>query len=235
MEKKVVRIALVALAVLAIGVLVLPSTMTLFAGQHTWYYKEALPCEKCHADVAEEFSSAANYHPPGATYPIWEACVLCHQVEPLYPGDVNYNEGKHAATIVPCDYCHWPEANAFTNDPHLPFVQTAENDNLMPNGTEACVACHTHAQLDISFEWMKYMTFEFQVNASADRELDTTDEANFWTNIAHHSTYEYGFGAMSDVDQHIIIDYGAYVYDANGTIPYGSSTLDYYENHMPQR
>jgi vancomycin permeability regulator SanA len=45
MEKKIVRIALVALAILAIGILVLPSTVTLFAGQHTWYYKESLPCE----------------------------------------------------------------------------------------------------------------------------------------------------------------------------------------------
>jgi len=211
MERKIVRLALVALAILAIGILVLPSTITLFAGQHTWYYKEALPCEKCHADVAAEFSAASNYHPPGATYPIWEACVLCHQVEPLYPGDVNYNEGKHAATIVPCDYCHWPEANAFNNDPHLPFVKTAEDDDQMPNGTEACVACHTHVRLDITFQWYKYMTFEFLVNPDADRnESDgwkTSDTSNLWFNMPHYGLY--GFGAQK-TETHYVFDYGAY-------------------------
>jgi hypothetical protein len=139
---RIEKIALVAFVLLALGILILPSTVTLFAGQHTWYYKEALPCEKCHADIADEFRSASNYHPPGSTYPIWQACVLCHQVEPLYPGDVDFSASKHAATVVPCDYCHW-EARAFNNDPHYEFVKKAENDNQMPNGTEACVACHT--------------------------------------------------------------------------------------------
>ncbi len=206
MEKKLVRIALVAMAVLAIGILVLPSTITLFAGQHTWYYKEALPCEKCHADVADEFQSSANYHPPGNTYPVWEACVLCHQVEPLYPGDVSQSAGKHAATVVPCDYCHYPEANAFDNDPHKPFIDAADTSTQMPNATEACVACHTHAEVKINFTWKKYMTFAFEVNENADR--DTLANAEELWNVTE------SFGA-NGTETHYVVDYGAYVADKN--------------------
>ncbi len=237
MERKIVRIALVLLAVFAIGVLVLPSTMTLFAGQHTWYYKEALPCEKCHADVADEFQSSANYHPPGNTYPIWEACVLCHQVEPLYPGDVSKSAGKHAATVVPCDYCHTPEANAFENDPHLPFVKAAEDDDQMPNGTEACVACHTHAEVKINFTWKKYMTFAFAVDADANRNdpnFEGTDASGLWYNTTD-------FGADGE-ETHFVVDYGAYVADkdydqayvfANGTnATYGYVPQDDYEDNL---
>ncbi len=228
MEKKVVRIALVLLAVFAIGVLVLPSTMTLFAGQHTWYYKEALPCEKCHADVADEFQSSANYHPPGNTYPVWEACVLCHQVEPLYPGDVSASEGKHAATVVPCDYCHTPEANAFENDPHKPFVDAAEKDDQMPNGTEACVACHTHAEVKINFTWKKYMTFAFEVNATADRENMTSAET-LWS-----ATDDFG---ANGTETHYVVDYGAYVADSdyNNATPFGDDIdmeNDTYEDNL---
>ncbi|MFW6186333.1 MAG: hypothetical protein ACOC5C_06600 [Halobacteriota archaeon] len=220
MEKKVVRIALVLLAVFAIGILVLPSTMTLFAGQHTWYYKEALPCEKCHADVADEFQSSANYHPPGNTYPVWEACVLCHQVEPLYPGDVSQSEGKHAATVVPCDYCHYPEANAFDNDPHYPFVEAAEDDDQMPNGTEACVACHTHAEVKINFTWKKYMTFAFEVNAEGDRT-----DANALGGDSAYGTSASIWNATDDfgangTETHYVVDYGAYVADANYSTVY---------------
>jgi hypothetical protein len=202
MERKIIKSALLALIIFAVSVLVLPSTVTLFAGQHTWYYKEALPCEKCHADVAEEFRSAANYHPPGNTYPIWEACVLCHQVEPLYPGDVSASAGKHAATIVPCEYCHYAEAYAFDNDPHYEFVKAAEADDQMPNGTEACVACHTHTRVEVNFTWMKYMTFGFQVDPNADRSNPWDAGEGLW-----NATQDFG---AKETETHYIWEYGAY-------------------------
>jgi hypothetical protein len=184
---------------------------------------------KCHADVAAEFQSSSNYHPPGATYPVWEACVLCHQVEPLYPGDVNYAEQKHAATIVPCDYCHWPEANAFEQDPHYEFILVAEDDPMFPGATEACVACHTHARLDISFEWMKYMTFEFKVknpDKGRDYEQSGWNAADLWENVAHYgyngTDFGTGFNAHS-YDYHYVFDYGAYI-DSDGD---GAADADY--------
>ncbi|HID42904.1 MAG TPA: hypothetical protein EYP30_03870 [Archaeoglobaceae archaeon] len=210
MKNDIAKFAVVVVAFMALSILVLPSTVTLFAGQHTWYYKEALPCEKCHADVAAEFSSSSNYHPPGAVYPVWEACVLCHQVEPLYPGDVNEGVGKHAATVVACEYCHWQEANAFDNDPHFEFVKTAEQDDLMPNGTEACVACHTHTRIEANFTWMKYMSFGFRVNPEGDRNNPAEAGERLW-----FATEEFG---ANGTETHYIWEYAAYS-DSNHTFP----------------
>ncbi|MFP3945790.1 MAG: hypothetical protein ACLFVI_02700, partial [Archaeoglobaceae archaeon] len=202
-------ITVIFIAVLAIHVLVLPSTVTLFAGQHVWYQKEAIPCQKCHADVAEEFKSPLNHHPgPGESYAIWEACVFCHQVEPLYPGDVNQGEGYHAAALVPCDYCHWEEANAFENDPHKPFVESAENEDLMTNGTEACVACHTHVQVEINFTWRTHMTFGYTANADADRSDPWTAGEGLW-----NATEDFG---AEGSESHYIVNRTAYI-DKNRT------------------
>jgi hypothetical protein len=210
-DKNIGKFAVVILALLGISALVLPSTVTLFAGQHTWYYKETLPCEKCHADVAEEFKSSSNYHPPASAYPVWEACVLCHQVEPLYPGDVSSSAGKHAATVVPCEYCHYAEAHAFNNDPHFEFVNTAENDDQMPNGTEACVACHTHTRVEANFTWMKYMSFGFKVNPRGERNNPWEAGEGLW-----FPTQEFN---ASGTETHYIWEYGAYK-DWNHSEPY---------------
>ncbi|MFO7967509.1 MAG: hypothetical protein R6U44_07920 [Archaeoglobaceae archaeon] len=211
MERRIYKITVIFIALLAIHILVLPSTVTLFAGQHVWYQKETIPCQKCHADVAEEFKSPMNHHPPGDVQPIWEACVFCHQVEPLYPGDVNQGEGYHAAALVPCDYCHWEEANAFENDPHKPFVESAENENMMTNGTEACVACHTHVQVEINFTWRTHMTFGYTANADADRNDPSTAGEGLW-----NTTEDFG---AEGIESHYIVNYSAYL-NENRTEPY---------------
>lgn len=200
MDKKTGKIALFVVVAVAVGILVLPSTVTLFAGQHIWYQKERVPCQKCHADVADEFKSDENHHPPGSTYPISEACVVCHQVEPLYPGEVSKSKEKHAATLVPCDYCHNPEANAFGNDPHKKFIVNASNSSQLPNATEACVACHTHARVQINFTWNKYMTFAFGANESANR--NDTETVYYW-----NATQPFG---ANGTEKHIVKNYNAY-------------------------
>ena len=51
--------------------------MSLFAGQHVWYDLSGgindVPCEKCHADVAEEMQSDANGAHRNLT------CAMCHR------------------------------------------------------------------------------------------------------------------------------------------------------------
>ncbi len=51
--------------IFAVGVVILPSTVSLFAGEHNWYDIDPsgnqIPCVKCHADVLEELSNSP-YH-----------------------------------------------------------------------------------------------------------------------------------------------------------------------------
>ncbi|MDL5501876.1 MAG: hypothetical protein QSU88_01535, partial [Candidatus Methanoperedens sp.] len=74
----------------------LPSTMSLFAGQHSFYNIDAtgnqIPCQKCHGDVKAELGSNANTNPAAG---------------PLTPG-------PHAA--FKCEYCHRIEQGSASGD-----------------------------------------------------------------------------------------------------------------------
>ena len=55
------KMILLIVIVLSLGIVALPATMSLFAGQHCCYDLGAegnqVPCVKCHADVADELDA----------------------------------------------------------------------------------------------------------------------------------------------------------------------------------
>ena len=120
------KIALLLVSVVAVGVFALPSTISLFAGQHTWYNlsgkENNVPCEKCHADVANEMKALVGPH-TGEMYNRERfKCEYCHRLFPIEHknssfstytyafanGTAEIQPGKeaHAASTVPCMYCH---------------------------------------------------------------------------------------------------------------------------------
>ena len=134
---------LLIIAFTALGVVVLPQTVSMFAGQHYWYtlssspgeedFGGQVPCEKCHADVADEMSQLVTIHSGETGYGRMK-CTYCHRTFNLdnnaKGGQIpinqtyyskyyytyatvkqsyeQYEPGKeaHAATTVPCMYCH---------------------------------------------------------------------------------------------------------------------------------
>ena len=80
---------LLTIAVVAVGVFALPSTVSLFSGQHAWYdissekYNQ-IPCKKCHADVYEEMMS----------------------MEPLSKKLAGESSSPHSYMDENCDLCH---------------------------------------------------------------------------------------------------------------------------------
>ncbi len=146
------KMVLMAIAVVAIGTFALPSTVSLFSGQHTWYdisTGEKLPCIKCHADIYEEYlktgahaklggglnsSDNANITKPN------DACYACHRVVYTNRGNIAYANGSgpasipgreaHAASTVACMACHEfnasytaPPAGGFSD----PYVNISDN------------------------------------------------------------------------------------------------------------
>ncbi|MFW6194388.1 MAG: hypothetical protein ACOC5L_02590 [Halobacteriota archaeon] len=116
------RIVVLLVALLAIGILVLPSTVSLFAGQHYWYDltgevgSNEIPCQKCHADVFEELDQS-NFHigwgedPDGADQGDCEACHRSNNTityATVHEVSTNYTAGDeaHAASVVACMLCH---------------------------------------------------------------------------------------------------------------------------------
>lgn len=156
------RIALLTIAVVAIGIFALPSTMSLFAGQHAWYdlsggyriYTD-VPCEKCHADVAAEMDSQIGPHTGETGFGRME-CEYCHRVRwgSYQYGTVSGSEIKpgkqaHAASTIACMDCHGcissGEFNAVVGSDHGAAV-----NNLLFELYADCAKCHGGSTTDKS-------------------------------------------------------------------------------------
>jgi len=118
------RMIMLTIALLAISIFVLPVTLSLFSGQHCWYNLSAggnqVPCEKCHADVAEEMNALAGPH-TGETGFGRLKCSYCHRLPPVWRRNTTFENytyasgdgtgsqpgvESHAASTIPCMYCH---------------------------------------------------------------------------------------------------------------------------------
>ena len=124
---------LMGIAVVAVGMFALPSTVSLFSGQHTWYAihdSNELPCRKCHAEIFEELENSAfhkwngykwNETPSGS--PDNSACYGCHRANASITyanvGDtvtsVTPGTKAHAASTVACMLCHQFNASQAVN------------------------------------------------------------------------------------------------------------------------
>ncbi|AKG92146.1 Cytochrome c7 [Geoglobus ahangari] len=190
------KIFLIIIGVFAVGLIALPSTISLFAGQHYWYDVNPggnqIPCEKCHADVLEELSRGI-YHikQKGDPYSAdGQDCTFCHRVN----SSITYAKGDgagtwvgkeaHAATNIQCLYCHAPSlygaprAGGFglTNDStdtgalaaHREFVLEARGITLLLGENEACIACHTQIELNYNYTTVRSMGVTIEESYASD-------------------------------------------------------------------
>ncbi|MFZ2071131.1 MAG: hypothetical protein WAV32_05995 [Halobacteriota archaeon] len=145
------KIVLLAVAIVAVGIFALPSTVSLFSGQHTWYNLNGagnqVPCEKCHADIQAEMVSGDNGVHLGLAGP---GCD-CHRVNSTQvqkPTGVASGDGNastpgtksHAAETIACMVCHeygnsYPHAGGFSNKTDSPYYYGS--DAIGRNGTKA--------------------------------------------------------------------------------------------------
>ena len=125
------RMLLLSVAVLFIGLFAMPSTVSLFTGQHTWKNLTEVAsdngCRKCHEDVYEETHSVINYvhwNIPGTkgTNDVFQ-CSECHTVDynisSYYQTNVSGNVSGHAATTIACLACHSGLAGLPANTPPI--------------------------------------------------------------------------------------------------------------------
>ncbi|MDY6965991.1 MAG: hypothetical protein SVM80_08500 [Halobacteriota archaeon] len=97
------------LAIISAIIIAMPGTVSIFGGQHQWYdLKPAgnqVPCQKCHADIAEELASSGSHADIG--------CDGCHRTDLRVGhyaaegyGDLDPGQGAHAASTEECMICH---------------------------------------------------------------------------------------------------------------------------------
>jgi hypothetical protein len=184
------RTIILCIAVIAIGMLMLPQTLSMFSGQHTWYDPEGrgIPCDKCHflemAELAsgphsliyaQLYNSSASYGGTsgkvgGATF--WggdrvnDRCYGCHQVGNNASGEGewdNRDDVVHAAVTIACTDCHPWVAGALdrTISSHREFYN---NLNLTEEGTlvGGNEACiGCHTSSGVNISWTRYEKIEF--------------------------------------------------------------------------
>ncbi|MCG2738021.1 MAG: hypothetical protein L6282_16705 [Candidatus Methanoperedenaceae archaeon] len=98
------KLILIGIGIAAIGLIALPQTLALFAGQHDFYETSrtppyGVPCAKCHADVYSELARSKVHEKV--------ECEGCHILALTYKGaKVGGNESIHAAGAPACMDCH---------------------------------------------------------------------------------------------------------------------------------
>lgn len=176
------KIIYIGISVFAMGIFVLPQTFSLFSGGHDWYNTTDIRCEKCHNDVSLQMTGSNSPHSEmtcknchqinmiqsgahAATLPL---CINCHNGNMTPSGTIN----SHALGIqTNCVKCHdgaqmatglnvQSELNN-VNESHRGYIVDAENSTLMRGSNEACIGCHTHVQVNIT--WKKPTTMEIIV------------------------------------------------------------------------
>lgn len=195
------KVVLLGIAIVAIGLIALPQTLALFVGQHDFYDTTkqdiGVPCLKCHADIATELSqpsqvnSLHNNQGGGGGGPT-NGCAACHiLVAPIEKEGIQPGPGEefHAAAAPACLDCHGggltpgpglgaTEILTGTEEVHKPFASAALNaSTAMKSANEACVACHTHVAVNIT--WSKPTTLGLSASESASGGVKTWTVGNF--------------------------------------------------------
>ena len=221
-DTKLLKMALLAIGLVGIVLIVMPQTISLFAGQHSWYDLSGSPrnveCDKCHEDISGEMGSSTGPHTELSSLMY---CEDCHRIFYNYSGN-NYpkyeyasgigtgstpGEEAHATSTIecldchgllgdaahtitstypwgyahPCDRCHFSwgpgfgfiaggfnltkragSTNSWDYEPsvddtgnkstHRQFVLDAIDDPLMEGANEACIGCHTSADVNLTYQ-----------------------------------------------------------------------------------
>ena len=185
MDKRI----LLVLAAIAIGIVALPSTIAMFAGQHNWYDTtlagNQVPCEKCHADIFSEISQGAA----GTVNALHRGidpsspCAGCHVTTAMAIENLTQGNQFHAAASPACLDCHSGTAGGGksamaivngTEEVHKAFVNQSVIAQFLKGSNEACISCHTHIGVNIT--WTKATTIEFAAS-----ETVLSDGSHSWT------------------------------------------------------
>ena len=138
---------LLVIAIIGMGLFILPSTLSMFSGQHSWYdpSERGIPCDKCHFLEKEELMGSSGPH-----------STLYHDASKrTYNSSANYNgtAGFIGGLVFwggndendRCYGCHQVGAN-FSADSSLNTTNTTwgeRNDTVHAAVVIYCADCHS--------------------------------------------------------------------------------------------
>lgn len=197
------KILLLSVAVISVGLFAMPTTLSLFAGQHTFDKGADVKCEKCHQDIYGEIAGTGKYGVSTA-HTALTACQGCHEIGNISQVPIGKNgtnqkyygwfnrtnlSGAHAAVTMECAGCHYgvPANISRSNEAHAPFYNASlaesstNGTNMLTGANEACVGCHTHININIT--WRRSVGYNMIVNESTTGMYNISFTANTSVNI----------------------------------------------------
>ena len=190
------RTILLGVAVLAIGLFLLPLATSKFVGQHNWDDKDDISCIECHVETNSELGSSAHHTSAGVGTGD-DACKYCHQAD--YTAGMDGRSGwgvytasdqVHAAMTVECLDCHGTDSEASdpsalhwniedelgeSTEAHNAMLDSATGVSVLLEANEACVACHTGVTKDVTF--IEFTSFDISADIVANPGTWTVDYA----------------------------------------------------------
>lgn len=184
------KILILSIAVVAIGLFAMPSTLSLFSGQHTFVTGDNVSCRKCHADIFDEIGGTSNEVHNTANFTGYTngtgGCEGCHRTGTIggipvngtnltgtYTQTIASNPNAHAAVTLECIACHSgveAELNG-TEEAHTPYYR-ASNRSIggqtviaLKGANTACVGCHTHVRVNLT--WVRLTDYNVTANATS--------------------------------------------------------------------
>ncbi|MDD5474660.1 MAG: hypothetical protein PHU34_11030 [Candidatus Methanoperedens sp.] len=149
------KIILLSMAVIATGLFAMPTTLSLFAGQHSFVAPDNVTCAKCHQDIYDSIQSSDMHRSVGTAGLAWNdpananalgICVGCHRVSDTYtnvtgipsnslgyfnttPTSLGYGNTHTMVVTLECVQCHDQVPGKFldANETHQPFYLEALN------------------------------------------------------------------------------------------------------------
>jgi hypothetical protein len=128
-------------------------------------------CDQCHATAAP--NSEGFTKGPGGQFhaAATAACIDCHNATLLYG---TFMHGP-AVGALGCLTCHknpqsmpgnFSAVNILTGpeEVHKAFANQASNSKLLKGANEACISCHTHVRVNITWSRASYMEFSVTEN-----------------------------------------------------------------------
>ena len=174
------------IALLAIGMYFLPTTLSLFSGQHTFVggvgeYSN-VSCRKCHEDIYVQVLAEGQTDIPHQSL---SSCQTCHRTGNVWGGfaganfgplgeqetNVTANPEAHAAVTVECVFCHTLVVEDLSTNPreilgsdeaHQTFYNASNQSTILKGGNEACIGCHTHTMVNVT--WVRKTGYNMNVD-----------------------------------------------------------------------
>ena len=155
-----------------IGILLwnMPSTISTFAGTHTFYDVSNIDCAKCHSDILTQLSETGRVnilHFNDSSNS--DGCRTCHTISQT----MNSSEEYHAGFNPNCIDCHQNASIKIrgVKESHSVIVTGAESSTSKSGINEACIMCHTNVAQTIEIRNRRVFAFEsdsIAVNGTAE-------------------------------------------------------------------